>query len=692
MRQAGAPPAARATAVAAFAVVLVCAAAALVLDYLTFRTGEEIPAAPGWVAAWRGLVLGATGCLLLARLSWHPVPVLLTAGGLLAAIDGLALAWLNHGVLLLPDAPLLAEAFVFTQRLSVAAYLALPLALLVFPDGRFPRGPLRAVAIGTAVLNVLIVVVDLAMPWRVARAAFGNPDPRLLQWATGEWGVALPPAVWQSIGAIWMPTILTSVVLTAIVLCGRMVGADAELRRQIKWIVWAGLVYAALFVVSALVLPYHLGQATVIVGTAVICAAIIVAVTRRGLYRIDRLLSWTVVYGLVAISVVVIDVLLVATIGGLVEHQVLAGAAMLIVLFAYLPLRDRVLTLANRLVNGRRGDPYGVVSTLAARLEETEEPGDQLHSLAASIAAAFASPYVGVEVGTPDGGSLLARHGTVRDEVESIPLVYRGERIGRLEMSPGRRARLSPGDERLLADLVRHAASAVRASTLSAELQQIRVELVNAREDERRRMRRELHDGLGPELAGVQLRIEAARNVGAADPVEADRLLASAADDLRLAVGEIRRLAHDLRPPSLDDVGLAGAIEQLCRRFGGEFEVTATRELPEGLPAGLPAAVEVAAYRIVAEALVNVQRHARARHAWVRLSYDDGRLVVEVEDDGRGVAAEAPAGVGLLSMRERAVELGGALEVTGRSGGGTVVRAALPLPSPVIDPEVTANA
>ncbi|MFF2271085.1 sensor histidine kinase [Agromyces sp. NPDC058136] len=688
MRPPRALPAARATAVAAFAVVLVCAVAALVLDVVTARTGQEIPSAPGWVGAWRGLVLGATGALLLARLSWHPVPVVLTAGGLLAAIDGLALAWLNHGVLLQPDAPLLAEAFVFTQRLSVVSFLALPFALLLFPDGRFPRGPLRIVAIVAAALNAFIVAVDVAMPWRVARAVFGSPDPRLLGWSQGEWGLDLPAAFWRWTGLFWMPLIITSVVLTAVVLLGRMIGAGPELRRQLKWIVWAGIVYAALFVIAATLLPYHLGQATIIVGTAVICASIIVAVTRRGLYRIDRLLSWTVVYGLVALSVVVVDVLLVTLIGGLVEEQALAGAAMLIVLFAYLPLRDRVLGFANRLVNGRRGDPYGVVSSLAARLEAAAEPGDQLQSLAASIAAAFAAPYVEVAVETPDGGTLSARHGTPGERIESIPLVYRDERIGHLEMTPGRRARLSPGDERLLTDLVRHAASSVRASTLSDELQRIRVELVNTREDERRRMRRELHDGLGPELAGVQLRIEAARNVGAADPAEADRLLASAAEDLQLAVGEIRRLAHDLRPPSLDDVGLAGAVEQLCRRFGGEFEVTATCELPQRLPA----AVEVAAYRIVTEALVNVQRHAQARRAWVRLAHAHGRLLVEVADDGRGVAADAPAGVGLLSMRERAVELGGTLDVTDRDRGGTVVRAALPLPSPVVENEVTADA
>ncbi|MCD2442666.1 histidine kinase [Agromyces sp. SYSU K20354] len=687
MRPARGLHAARATAVAAFAVIALCALGAFVLDFLTHDSGIEIPAAPGWVAAWRGLVLGSTGALLLARLSWHPVPVLLTAGGLLAAIDGLALAWLNHGVLLWPDAPMLGLAFVFTQRLSVVAYLALPLALLVFPDGRLPRGPLRIVAIVTLALNVLIAAADVAMPWRVAHAVFGSPDPRLLQWARGDWGVTLPPSLWQFVGAVWMPTVIASVVLTAAVLFGRMVGADSELRRQLKWIVWSGLVYAALFVLAAVALPYHLGQATIIVGTAVICGSIVVAITRHGLYRIDRLLSWTIVYALFAISVVAVDVLLVASIGRLVEHQVLAGAAMLIVLFAYMPLRDRVLTVANRLVNGRRSDPYGVVSTLAARLEEADEPGDQLHSLAASIATAFASRYVGVRVEALDGGHLVAQHGTPTDEVESIPLFYRGERIGVLEMSPGRRARLSPGDERLLADLVRHAASAVRASTLSTELQQIREQLVNAREDERRRLRRELHDGLGPDLAGVQLRIEAARNVAASDPAESDRLLASAADDLRLAVGEIRRLAHDLRPPSLDDVGLAGAIEQLCRRFGGPPAI----ELDCDLPARLPAAVEVAVYRIVTEALVNVQRHAHAQRAWVRISRREGRLLVEIDDDGRGVAADAPAGVGLLSMRERAVELGGSLEVTERQGGGTAVKAALPLPSPVIENEVTAD-
>jgi len=145
-------------------------------------------------------------------------------------------------------------------------------------------------------------------------------------------------------------------------------------------------------------------------------------------------------------------------------------------------------------------------------------------------------------------------------------------------------------------------------------------------------------------------------------------------------VADVRRLVHDLRPPALDDRGLVGALTQQAERITDGGGLAVSVDAPE--LGSLPAAVEVAAYRIAGEALTNVTRHAAARRATVRLVRDDRDLLVEVADDGTGIAPEAQAGVGLISLRERAAELGGRSEVTCPAGGGTIVRAWLPLAHP----------
>jgi signal transduction histidine kinase len=224
---------------------------------------------------------------------------------------------------------------------------------------------------------------------------------------------------------------------------------------------------------------------------------------------------------------------------------------------------------------------------------------------------------------------------------------------------------------------VRQAAAAARAARLADELQHSREQLVTAVADERRRLRRDLHDGLGPTLAAVASRIDTARITARRDPAAADEVLVAARADVTGMLAEVRRLVHGLRPPALDEVGLVGAVRQQASAVGPglEVDVEATGDLT-----ALPAAVEVAAYRIVAEALTNVERHAGARHAHVRLHRDASEVVVEVTDDGTGIAAGTPAGVGLVSLRERAEELGGRCEVLD-AHPGTRVRARLPLPA-----------
>jgi signal transduction histidine kinase len=210
-------------------------------------------------------------------------------------------------------------------------------------------------------------------------------------------------------------------------------------------------------------------------------------------------------------------------------------------------------------------------------------------------------------------------------------------------------------------------------------------------EEERRRLRRELHDALGPQLAGLTLGIETARQRLADDPAT-DALLAELGRQAEDAVGDVRRLAHGLRPPALDELGLAAALHQLAQQATRTAGVQVQVHVPEALPA-LPAAVEVAAYRISAEALTNTVQHAAAHTCDLTVSVDPAAnaLLVEVRDDGRGLAPDRPPGVGLGSMRERAAELGGRCDVATLPQGGTRVRARLPYrpaaqPPPPADP------
>ncbi len=258
---------------------------------------------------------------------------------------------------------------------------------------------------------------------------------------------------------------------------------------------------------------------------------------------------------------------------------------------------------------------------------------------------------------------------------QGFPLTYQNESIGELIIAP--RAPDEPfssADQRLLADFARQAGVAAHAVQLTKDLQRSRERLVMAREEERRRLRRDLHDGLGPALAAQILKLGSARALFAQDSAAADKLLAELEHDIEAALADIRRLVYDLRPPVLDQLGLVAAIRQTAKQYDATLAICV--DAPETLPA-LPAAVEVAAFRIAQEALTNVVRHAHAHECVVRIKIED-QFVMEIRDDGRGLPATHRAGVGLNSMRERAAELGGACVIKSDANRGTHVRVELP--------------
>jgi signal transduction histidine kinase len=351
-----------------------------------------------------------------------------------------------------------------------------------------------------------------------------------------------------------------------------------------------------------------------------------------------------------------------------------------------LPLRDRLQRTVDRHVYGDRNEPDRALARLGTQLEGSIEPEAVPAIIVETIASALQLPYVAIEldeIGGPD-----AAHGSKPPDESAgdllrLPLVHRGTRVGWLVLAPrSPRERLAAADLRLIADLARQAGPALEAARLTADLRRSRLRIVTAREEERRRLRRDLHDGLGPTLAGTLMTMEAAQATLPADPEAASRIMSDLVAATRRAIEEVRRVTYDLRPPALDELGLLGALREQAASFAGGpsgalgIDIRAELHLP-----ALPAAVEVAAYRIGVEALTNVLRHSGARQATIEIATGGGELVVEVRDDGRGIAG-AHEGVGLRSMRERAEELGGSLEVGAGRAGGTVVRARLPLHEP----------
>jgi signal transduction histidine kinase len=265
------------------------------------------------------------------------------------------------------------------------------------------------------------------------------------------------------------------------------------------------------------------------------------------------------------------------------------------------------------------------------------------------------------------------------DELVEVPLTYSGRSVGQLLVAvpPGGLGRRG---QQLLEEMARHTAVATHAARLQAELQRSREQIVTSREEERRRLRHDLHDDLGPGLAATAMQLEAVADLVEVQPARAVALLHGASAYLRNSVADVRRIVDDLQPAALADLGLVQALDELAERLRSAG--VAVGVSVQGRLDGLSAAVEVAAYRITAEALANVAKHSGARNVEVRLSLEEGALVVRVADDGVGLPAQASAGVGLRSMHQRATELGGSCSVAGDTGGTTVL-ATLPLNAPV---------
>lgn len=398
--------------------------------------------------------------------------------------------------------------------------------------------------------------------------------------------------------------------------------------------------------------------------------AIAVATLAHGLYDLrraaQRTLLWLSMSGIVAGTFTVIVVVAAALVP---DHHAWWPSALAAALAALLliPLHEKLQRAVTRVVYGRWHEPYEVLAGLGERLEAAADIDRLLIAAVAELTTGLDLRDVGVS--GPDG-AIVAGGSVTGPAVLSVPLQAFGMTVGRLTYrAPGRQ--LSAAEQRLVRDLARQLGGALHARLLREDLQRARERLVLAREEERRRLRRDLHDGIGPALAGLTLKTETARALLPPGTDEVSRQLHALSEEIRRTVVDVRRLVEGLRPPALDELGLAGACVQAVERLTAGVGLAVSVNARDDLPA-LPAAVEVAAYRIVVEAVTNTVRHARARHCQVSLDHAGSALALTVTDDGAGLRTPASHGHGLAIMRERAEELGGSVTVTGAAPGVTV--------------------
>jgi signal transduction histidine kinase len=399
-------------------------------------------------------------------------------------------------------------------------------------------------------------------------------------------------------------------------------------------------------------------------------AAIAAATLGRGLYDLrraaNRTLLWLTISGTVIGSYTVVVIAAAALVPG--RHAwwpsaLAAGLAALLLI----PLRESLQHGVNRVVYGRWHEPYEVLAGLGERLEAAADVDRLLDAAVAELTTGLDLRDVSIRA---LDGTAIAGTGSGTGLGAEIPLQAYGMTVGELTYRPPDR-QLSGAEQRLVRDLARQLGGALHARLLRDDLQRARERLVLAREEERRRLRRDLHDGIGPALAGLTLKTETARALLPPGTDGASRQLHVLGEEIRRTVVDVRRLVEGLRPPALDELGLAGACAQAVERLTAGAELTASVSAADDL-AALPAAVEVAAYRIVVEAVTNTVRHARARQCRVSLAFGGTELSVTVTDDGAGLAAADRYGNGLAIMRERAEELGGTVTVLEASPGVTV--------------------
>jgi two-component system NarL family sensor kinase len=555
-----------------------------------------------------------------------------------------------------------------TGSLQFTAVAVQGLINVRFPGGRIGSRFGRWLN-GLMITGVVLLLIGTTFGASIAKSISASLHRTVRNPLTGDGTLAHAADQLQVIA----PLIVLLGLIAGIHIVVRAWRAQGVQRQQLMWRAAGVVVDLVLFPLAATdLLPtaFDLLDGTVFVATLAI------PIVRYRLWDIDAVIRRSVGYALVTV-VLAAAYLAVAAIGAAIASA-RAGVvvATFVVAIAFGPARTASQRAVDRMFYGQRNDPYRAMSEVNRRLAAVAEPGTVLATVMHGVATSLRLPYVAIE----RGDQVVAAHGTpTAVDPERWDLTYRGTPVGTLVAAPrSGEIAFERRDRTVLGDLADQLGAAVHAEALTADLIESRQRLVNAREDERRRLRRELHDSLGPMLTALGLNVDAARARLATLPgaTAADATLARAKEVSSQAIADLRGIVHGLRPAALDDLGLIGAVRANAAKLTEGTDITVTVE-PEDV-GELPAALEVAAFRIAVEAVSNVVRHSAARTCSVRFTVTLGRgMAVDVTDDSPDASPWTP-GVGMLGMRERVAELGGDLDAGPTPAGGRV-HARLPL-------------
>jgi two-component system, NarL family, sensor kinase len=614
-----------------------------------------------------GVGFAVAAVLVLRARAGHLLGWVFLAEAILNSLTVLAWEWTTYTLVTDPGAlPLGGLAAWVASFAWWPALLLLAAAVpLLYPDGRLPSRRWRPV--GWLAGGALVL----------AASAAAMSEDLLADIVPGRANPLAPDGL--------SPALMVQLAIAGMLLCAccglaglasiavRMRRASGDERGRLAWFLAALLPLVVVYAAQA-------SAWIVVSAVAFLPIALGVAVVRHGLYNGDQLLNRALVYTILTVLIVAVFAtavgLLGNSLGGTGAGAVVAAVA---VALGLNPTRSLVQRGVDRLLYGHIRDPYAALTGLGRRLSDALSPADVLPIVVQTLATSLRLPYAGVHLGNDDLPA--AAHGCPSTATAVMPLQHAGQRVGSLilGMRPGQHE-LDHEDASLLQNFLPHVAVAVHTTRLSDDLRRSRDRIARASDEERHRIRRDLHDGLGPTLAGLALGLGAARRSASARDPETARLLTQLQQEMRQCLRDVRDLVAHMRSTPLDQVGLLEALRQhaqaLTERTGGALTITVSARGP--LPT-TTADTDLAAYRIAMEAMTNVARHASAHRCRVDISADADSIRLVIEDDGVGLDTARHYGLGLRSMVERARELGGTCGIGPGTGRGTTVTATLPV-------------
>ncbi len=636
------------------------------------------------------LAFATIGLIIAAGHPHNPIGWIYCFFGLVGGVSLLAEAYAEYGIVHNPD-PLPGTIVMGWLAWWTPPLYTVPMftfGFLLFPDGHLPSRrwrPMAWVAAGaTAVLTLCFAIAPI-------------PFDRVLPSVMNPFGASFVRlGLIQPIVNLAFFLSLACVIASGVAMVMRLRRSTGELRQQLKWMTYAACLLAFTFVLGGLLSYFadiDIGGLVALAFVALPIAAC-VSIFRYRLYDIDLVISKTVVYGALAVFITAGYVAVVVGVGTAIGTQgepslvlSILGAAILAAVFQ--PVRERVERLAQRLVYGERATPYEVLSRFTGRMAATHPSEELLPRMARVLVdgtgAARAEVWlrfgdrlcwvagwpVGGEGQEPSAANEAWRPNTrIRTRTEVVR--HHGEVLGALAVHTRPGHPLGPHEERLLADLAGQAGLVLRNVRLIEDLRASRERLIKARDAERRRLERDIHERVERRLAAVATALDTPRT-----DVETDderRVLAELRGETAGALSELRDLARGVYPPLLASEGLVAALHVQCRAAPQPITVEA-----EGIDR-YAQDIEAAVYFSCLEAMQNVAKHAQAERIVVIVSAPPGRLQFSVDDDGVGFdPAATTRGSGLQNMVDRAEALGGHVRVESTIGLGTIITGWLPV-------------